>query len=529
MMDCHYKAMPSGKVDYSSHYPELSTTFSSSFEDPELIVEERRKLLDRLPNVSLAKLSVIILVVASCTDMMLTYDTPKSRPSLGSAAILSVTAKLAPILPFTGGLDLRREDYWSNNNETWFGNLQSAYTKVQNAYSKSDSSPQPSSTSTAKRSQADYVPAISTTEPFVKTAAIAELTLGEIAEVFRWSVRSSNADFNEARYMQKLHPRVKKVLQKTKAALARSRGSYIEDWTRLPSDAADGIDVLKFSAAMRIFAEWRVIRLVPPGYKGFAVGLSLGHKDVVQNIVKIEESVHRYFAHYENDNAPLCTPTIGALLKWEIETGVQSRKRLPRLTEKSSGMGLLWVRRQLAYQSRLFDNVREADRFASPKDAVAGAYKDTYDKYHGWAVQKIFNYSFQASPDMYLIIEHMNPRLLEKLTAKEPSSLSSNQSHFDKIHSDTESKEENPLEQLMNHIGGEWDKFADGVIRIFNKKHVGTQPPNGSAASSDSHIRRGMILDAHEQISAFLEVSYPILETLEALFKDLNMEDPTRV
>ena len=53
----------------------------------------------------------------------------KARPSmsLGSAAISSVTSTLSPILPFTGGLDLRREDYWAKE---WFGSFYYILEKV---------------------------------------------------------------------------------------------------------------------------------------------------------------------------------------------------------------------------------------------------------------------------------------------------------------------------------------------------------------------------------------------------------------
>src|SRR3569832_995996 len=61
---------------------------------------------------------------------------PANRPrtSLGSAAISSVTEALSPILPFTGGLDLRKQDYWKSSGN-FFETIHSVATQVQEAFS----------------------------------------------------------------------------------------------------------------------------------------------------------------------------------------------------------------------------------------------------------------------------------------------------------------------------------------------------------------------------------------------------------
>ena len=84
------------------------------------------------------------------------------------------------------------------------------------------------------------------------------------------------------------------------------------------------------------------------------------------------------------------------LLQDKIDFDMHNGK-LPCLKENSVAMGLLWVRRQLQYQTEIFKNVLF-------QTAVRSAYKLEYDDYHGWAVQKIFTYSFKAAPsakDMY--------------------------------------------------------------------------------------------------------------------------------
>jgi hypothetical protein len=64
--------------------------------------------------------------------------TGKPKLGLGSAAISSVTEALSPILPFTGGLDLRREDYWTNG---LFGSVSSIIEQVSDAFSSSVPAP----------------------------------------------------------------------------------------------------------------------------------------------------------------------------------------------------------------------------------------------------------------------------------------------------------------------------------------------------------------------------------------------------
>ena len=57
------------------------------------------------------------------------------------------------------------------------------------------------------------------------------------------------------------------------------------------------MEALYFCAILRLFAEWRIVRQVPQGYKGYAVGMNLGHRDVVQNLVKLETAIHHFIIH----------------------------------------------------------------------------------------------------------------------------------------------------------------------------------------------------------------------------------------
>ena len=535
-----------------------------------------------LPRVSLVKLSVCLLACATLFDMALTNihnttDRP-TRVSLGSAAISSVTDTLSPILPFAGGLDLRRDDYWLvSDDSTWLKTLQSVITQVQDAFAakeeashasnsnkksaKKTKKAEPAAPQTKKNTKSarssSYEMAISAAQPFISLDTIAQLTLGDIGECFRYAMESSNVDYSETRFYSQSSSGgstfLRQVIQGMHDAVNRSRGKNVADWTRSTDTSASSdasVDALKFSAAMRVFAEWRLLRQVPDGYKGFAIGMSLGHKDVVQNIIKIEESVHNYVEDQLdtcNDEPASCknlqTPTLRELLTYEIETGLHPAQRLPYLKEKSAGMGLLWVRRQLAYQTQIFDNVLHMKAGESMKNAVGAAYSQVYDQYHGWAVQKIFSYSFQAAPEAEEILRHMNPRRLQELMdeqrrQKRPSQTNTiNDTHQQEIEADGDS---NIVGQVIDHIGGEWDKLAYNVVKIFNKD---VEPPLSMIKAEQLHldtvdlsspvdevyVTNEMVKDAHLQIQLYLQRIQPMLQSIQLIFQDLNMDDPTRV
>ena len=89
---------------------------------------------------------------------------------------------------------------------------------------------------------------------------------------------------------------------------------------------AGSVDALKFSAALRIFAEWRMVRQVPEGYKGYAVGMNLGRKDIIQNVGKIEQAVHAFISEQKDElgsmeasSTDVKSPTLRQLLQFEID------------------------------------------------------------------------------------------------------------------------------------------------------------------------------------------------------------------
>lgn len=470
----------------------------------------------------------------------------KRRMGLGSAAISSVTNALSPILPFTGGLDLRREDYWTNG---LLGSVISVAEQVRSAFNSQSKSPvvspilEPRGGSKIAHktpratSRGAHTTTLSNPEAFISLNDIARLTLKDVSLAFRYAVESTRSDFQSNKFMSGVSSRVKDVFTKMSDAASLSRGKGIlvpiTGSKLVPGD----IDALNFCAAMRIFAEWRILRQVPEGYKGYAVGMSLGQKDIVQNVGKIEKAVHDWIEHHaeaigEDDvSPPLFSPTLRDLLQFEVSTGFH--EQLPRLKEKSAAMGLLWVRRQLHYQTALFANVIQVPiRFDTARAAISAAYEEVYNKYHGWAVQKIFTYSFQAAPDTSEVYKVMNPEKFREVT-KAAHTCQGNTNHQSSQYGNTD----NAFEKFGQHIAREWDKFAGTVVRFLgNRRQVSMEKPTvrpeldkRCTLEVEGFINQQMERDAHEHIVAYLEVAKPLLEDLARLFDEFNMDDPTKV
>jgi len=412
------------------------------------------------------------------------YKTSNSRPrsGLGSAAIDSVTSALSPILPFTGGVDLRRKEYWDMSSSSlsssslshddqegwWFtasslvGWVQTAVTgdyvfsdkpvfssvlmRVPRAGALDDGSDEDGTMNVSSSQQRNAVvtrrrsstqarsPVLAAPEPFLSKEEIAQMTLADMAGVFRYAIESNRDGFDESQFFDQVSPRMKQVAAAMDDATMQSRGENVRSAnTQIATDEQDDnnavsdalapsvgfgdMDALQFCAAMRLFAEWRILRQVPEGYKGYAVGMGLGHKDVVQNVAKIESAAHAWTEEQSEDNiASSSSPTLRQLLQYEVDSDFHPTAKLPQLKEKSSAMGLLWVRRQLQYQTAIFSNMMEVpSTYPNTNAAVAAAYKEVYDQYHGWAVQKIFNYSFQAAPQAEVIMRFMNPHRLKEV------------------------------------------------------------------------------------------------------------------
>lgn len=531
----------------------------------------------------------------SSTHTRMAAPTPTLAPTkgtLGSAMISSVTHALAPILPFAGGVDLRRDGEWLQ----WRSWVQHLVLDRSGEYRSDDPTTVESSASNVVRqiprgggrhdshdkrrvaASAPRTAAVSATEPFVSTPEIEQMTLEDISFAFEYAIQSGRRGFDVSSFLQEgyqgqpLSDHMMKIQSAIDDVTRQSRGVGVEPADTAPllhhQDAVTtykegsslslggfgDVDALQFCAAMRLLAEWRVLRQVPPGYKGYAVGMGLGQKDVVQNVAKMEDAVHAWIQEraddlaleqemiarvekeeclleeeecrtLENQAYPPRSPTLRQLLQHEVETNIHPNHKLPRLRDQTAAMGLLWVRRQLQYQTTIFNNVASVPEvFPTMVDAVGGAYSEVYGDIHGWAVQKIFNYSFQSAPDAHEIFRFMNPKRLEQVrmvvqngdfgssSSKEEDvstnaffvrnsdetvlvfekddeivvTLSNNladddsfeganidSSQFTRLHLTEKRSDKHPLLRFGDHIGSEWDKLGEEVEKL--SRHIGSE------------------------------------------------------
>ncbi|GMH88281.1 hypothetical protein TrST_g6927 [Triparma strigata] len=124
--------------------------------------------------------------------------------------------------------------------------------------------------------------------------------------------------------------------------------------------------------------------------------MSLGQKDVLQNVRKIRSAYISYLEHTSSTSA-----NIWDLIDLELEV---SYHKLPKLQDPSASIGLLWIWRQLKYQVEIYENFLEG---YTAKESCELAYQQTYSRYHSWFVRAIFSRSFNAAPSELVIFEHM--------------------------------------------------------------------------------------------------------------------------
>jgi len=505
--------------------------------------------------------------------------TERPKVGLGTAAISAVTEALSPILPFAGGVDLRRD---VDSTKGWFFTARSMVNQVRDAFSLG--TPPTSSWSTIPRAGSqtrtksrtegtqpqrpkpqEHTPTLSLQAPFVPIASIASMTLTDLTLAFRYAMEKNRAGFDEDTFFRTAHPRMKPILQSMDQAVATSRGRDVlpaqtagdlASCQSVDCDTENGdVDALQFLAAMRLFGEWRVVRQVPEGYMQFAMGMNMGHKDIVQNVGKIEKAVHEWIEHrrgvltlqgqwnvcssensemtFGDVDCNLRAPTLRQLLQHELDMNVHPK--LPRLTDKTAAMGLLWVKRQLHYQTSLFANVVQIPKvYATATDAISSAYAEVYDRFHGFVVQKIFRYSFQNSPKVEEIFRFMNPHRLKivRETASQMAGGEMSEPHV--IHGD-KNINNHPLKQFGDHVAKEWNQFISAIGGLFGeddaepKVEAPTPAKPAQNPTTEDFVTKEMTKDAHEHIRVYLGTIQKLLKNLSGLFDELNMDDPTRV
>jgi hypothetical protein len=114
------------------------------------------------------------------------------------------------------------------------------------------------------------------------------------------------------------------------------------------------------------------------------IGQRLPAWEMEANTKKLEASYHRTPAHQRN--------TVSELLEFEKATGVH---QLGHLKDPSGAVALLWIRRSLSCQYRMYGMLLEK---RDPVEAAVEAYQAELRPYNGWIQQKIGMVLAKATP-----------------------------------------------------------------------------------------------------------------------------------
>lgn len=436
---------------------------------------------------------------------------------------------------------------------------------------------------------------------FLSLQTTADLRLSDIKHLMRFAMDVNRLDFDKKAFLSKLSKPCLEAVDAIDRVVMASRGSKAAISTspiRENCSVSGDMDALVFTAVVRIFAEWRYIRLVPDGHQRYAVGMGLAKRDLIQNAQKVETAVHSWMNENERSRCSavglangrqvsslklstsgsyvgvqdfsrwfccafqLSSPTLRQLLIGEREQNLHPR--LPKLADKSGASGLLWIQRQLNYQTTIFYNLSQVPSvFPSSKKAVAAAYHTTYDQYHGFLVKQVFRSSFDAAPDVHEIMSHMGGGFVSSRASSDdeqyaitkvmapdgnivcaPPSTNAEVAVAVatveiKFISVAQPKLMSPLEQLADHVVSEWIKL-ERFMSQCNGAHADSNPSNNMIVDPSSMSvvnltnckeiakRSEKATLAEEEIPSFIAVMQPILDGIDTMIHQLNMKDPSK-
>ncbi|KAL7530414.1 hypothetical protein ACHAXR_003486 [Thalassiosira sp. AJA248-18] len=106
----------------------------------------------------------------------------------------------------------------------------------------------------------------------------------------------------------------------------------------------------------------------------------------------LESNLHKAEALFKK--SPTECKTLASLLELERSSDIHDGNELQ---DPSAAMGLLWIRRSLAFQSHLYSSLIPPDG-PHPKDAANEAYNEHLSPYHGWMLRTVFPASLSQMP-----------------------------------------------------------------------------------------------------------------------------------
>lgn len=346
---------------------------------------------------------------------------------------------------------------------------------------------------------------ISSPSLFMSQKDLDNLTVREITSIFRYATEVNRMTFERTAFVSKLSSRVTNVLAAMDVAVSASRGSTVGTGRvlgdRKRTSVSGNIDALYFLAAVRVFADWRCTRLVPEGYRRYSMSVSLGRRDLVQNIGKAERAIHRWIkarqeaslSHQDGDNVireypVVSSPTIDELLQWEVET---LHENLPTLSEESAATGILWISRQLMYHASMVRNSLQVPNIYPTTHAAAeAAYEEIYSDCHRWTTKQIFRRSLQGAPEFSEILKFLEDDYNDGVQDVHWSAIQSKQSLSRTI--STEKPNSNvtcrdfrsspvqpasPAEKFLEDLKSKWTRALTNLSRfncqdVANPKHA---------------------------------------------------------
>ena len=392
--------------------------------------------------------------------------------------------------------------------------------------------------------------AISRPECFARLSSIGRLSISDVVTLFQYATDVNQSDFDKDVFVLQQSKLVRSIITAMDVAVKVSRGG-ISKGPEIIQDRNQGdVDALYFIAAIRVFAEWRAIRLIPKGNKTYATSVKMGSRDMVKNLSKIEDGVHSYLNHHDNlqqhgGERSIPSPTLRHLLKFEKDIDVHTA--LPCLIEKSAASGVLWTKRQIGYQLAMFRNSLQVPfSFKNGEDAAKAAYKEIYEEYHSFALRIVFSRAFGMSPPLDELWSTMTPPPYDEEYLSKPPEL------FRSLSDSSDEEDDNEflvaLDEFGKNVAEKWEEMLGHFNCMDDKKkkdhpHNLLQPSDPSflysvtetESESLSSIEKDQesgglnAIDAAKTGAAmFVERLSPLLNEVGSLLEELNMNDPTK-
>lgn len=182
------------------------------------------------------------------------------------------------------------------------------------------------------------------------------------------------------------------------------RSSKLDEVIRTFAKVYDGhsIDTAKLLKAIRAHLELM---------KSGGAALCLVAKD-------LENNLHKVLTLYKK--SPKECKTLASLLSLERDSDIHDGNHLQ---DASAAMGLLWIRRSLAFQSHLWYESLVTSDGPHPKDAAYEAYEEHLCPYHGWMLRTVFPASLSQMPHREVFLSKFGEVEIEDLDHENESKI----------------------------------------------------------------------------------------------------------